>query len=166
MRPGLFAAVRLEHLGFSEVAGSAGLREWEAPVGRLEAGIGYSLQRNLLLKLSLQHNSRDGGRVPVLSFGAAQLVFWFYDGSSHFGQRERSRPGDRPAGAIAGLVRSACWRWPWRRRPRHSARGAATPTRAGGVIRGRVDVHRPVVRGERRPAVAASRHRLNVSAPI
>jgi hypothetical protein len=77
IRPGLFAAARLEHLDFSEVAGSAGPREWEAPVGRVEAGIGYSLQRNLLLKVSYQHNSRDGGRVPVLSLGAAQLVFWF-----------------------------------------------------------------------------------------
>ena len=77
IRPGLFAAARLEHLDFSDVAGSAGAREWEAPVRRIEAGIGYSLQRNLLLKLSYQHNTRDGGRVPVLSLGAAQLVFWF-----------------------------------------------------------------------------------------
>jgi hypothetical protein len=77
IRPGLFAAARLEHLAFSEIAGTAGVREWEAPVSRVEAGIGYSLQRNLLLKLSYQHNTRDGGRVPVLSLGAAQLVFWF-----------------------------------------------------------------------------------------
>jgi hypothetical protein len=77
IRPGLFAAARLEHLDFSAVAGTAGAREWEAPVGRIETGIGYSLQRNLLLKLTYQRNSRDGGRVPVLNLGAAQLVFWF-----------------------------------------------------------------------------------------
>jgi hypothetical protein len=77
IRPGLFAAARLEHLDFSDITGSAGVREWEAPVSRVEAGLGYSLQRNLLLKLSYQHNARDGGRVPVLSLGAVQLVFWF-----------------------------------------------------------------------------------------
>ena len=64
-------------MDFSEVQGSAGRREWEAPVTRIEAGIGYSLQRNLLLKLAYQHNDRDGGRVPILTLGAAQLVFWF-----------------------------------------------------------------------------------------
>ena len=61
---------------FGDVVGTAGAREWEAPVSRIEAGVGYSLQRNLLLKLSYQRNTRDGGRVPVLTLGAMQLVFW------------------------------------------------------------------------------------------
>jgi hypothetical protein len=52
-------------------------REWEAPVTRIEAGIGYSLQHNLLLKVAYQHNDRDGGRVPTLGITAAQLVYWF-----------------------------------------------------------------------------------------
>jgi hypothetical protein len=51
---------------------------WDAPVTRIEVGGGYSLQRNLLLKLSYQYDRRDGGvLVGVAHLGAAQLVFWF-----------------------------------------------------------------------------------------
>jgi hypothetical protein len=74
---GLYGAARLDHLGFSEVTGSAGRTTWDAPVSRVEVGGGYSIQRNLVLKLSYQHNSRDTERVPVLNLVAAQLVFWF-----------------------------------------------------------------------------------------
>jgi hypothetical protein len=77
VRPGFYAAARFERLLFNEITGSAGRRTWEAPVWRAETGIGYSLQRNLLLKLAYQYNDRDGGRVPRVSIGAAQLVFWF-----------------------------------------------------------------------------------------
>jgi len=75
--PGVYAAARLDRLGFSHVTGSAGRASWDAPVTRVEVGGGYSLQRNLLLKLAYQHNVRDGGRVRRQSLGAAQLVFWF-----------------------------------------------------------------------------------------
>ena len=77
IRPGLYAAARVDHLGFSEIDGSAGLRTWEAPVTRLEVGGGYSIQRNLVLKLAYQHNVRDGGRVQRLNLSAAQVVYWF-----------------------------------------------------------------------------------------
>ncbi len=50
--------------------------EWDAPVTRVELGAGLSLQRNLLLKLTFQHNSRADGRVTSARIGAAQLVFW------------------------------------------------------------------------------------------
>jgi hypothetical protein len=51
---------------------------WDAPVTRAEIGAGYSVQRNLLLKLSYQHNRRDGGRLaPVAHLTAAQIVYWF-----------------------------------------------------------------------------------------
>ena len=75
--PGVYAAARVDHLGFSEIAGSAGTDTWDAPVTRVELGGGYSIQRNLLLKVSVQRNTRDGGRVPTLTLGAAQVVFWF-----------------------------------------------------------------------------------------
>jgi hypothetical protein len=75
--PGLYAAARLDHLGFSEVTGSRIRTTWDAPVTRIEVGGGYSLQRNLLLKVSFQHDARDTVRVPTQSLGAAQLVFWF-----------------------------------------------------------------------------------------
>jgi hypothetical protein len=75
--PGLYAASRVDHLGFSEITGSRGPTTWDAPVTRIEIGGGYSIQRNLLLKMSWQHNVRDGGRVTRLNLGAAQIVYWF-----------------------------------------------------------------------------------------
>ena len=45
---------------------------------RLEVGGGYSLQRNLLLKLAFQLNTpRRRPRWRGATLGAAQLVFWF-----------------------------------------------------------------------------------------
>lgn len=77
IRPGLYAAARWDHLGFSTITGSAGPATWEAPVTRIETGVGYTVQRNVLVKLAYQHNVRDGGRVPRNDIGAAQLVYWF-----------------------------------------------------------------------------------------
>jgi hypothetical protein len=77
IQPGLYVAARVDHLGFSELTGSIGRETWDAPVTRVEIGGGYSIQRNLLLKVSFQHNSRDGGRISSLSLWAAQLVYWF-----------------------------------------------------------------------------------------
>jgi hypothetical protein len=79
LRPGLYAAARYDHLGFSQVSSATlGTLPWDAPVARTEIGAGYSIQRNLLLKGSVQRNTRDGGvliRHSVLAAG--QLVFWF-----------------------------------------------------------------------------------------
>jgi hypothetical protein len=77
IRPGLYAAARVDHLGFSEVKGPTGPETWDAAVNRLEVGGGYSLRRNLLLKVEFQHNRRDGGRVPDLNLGALQILYWF-----------------------------------------------------------------------------------------
>ncbi len=75
--PGVYAAARVDHLGFSEITGSSGPATWDAPVTRVEIGGGYSLLRNVLLKASVQHNTRDGGRVTDLNLVAAQIVYWF-----------------------------------------------------------------------------------------
>lgn len=77
IRPGLYVASRFDRLTFNTIVGSSGPRTWEAPLWRIETGIGYSLQHNLLLKLAYQHNERRGGRVPIVTLGAAQLVYWF-----------------------------------------------------------------------------------------
>lgn len=77
IRPGFYVAARADHLGFSRITGSKVRTTWDAPVTRIEAGGGYSIQRNLLLKLSYQHNRRDTTRVPSLNVGALQVVFWF-----------------------------------------------------------------------------------------
>jgi len=76
--PGFYVAGRVDHLGFSDITGTPGTMPWDAPVTRVEAGGGFSIQRNLLLKISVQHDVRDGGRLPPRgTFGAGQLVYWF-----------------------------------------------------------------------------------------
>jgi hypothetical protein len=77
IRPGLYAAARLDHLGFSQISGLARRDGWDAPVTRLEVGGGYSLQRNLTLKLTFQHNTRRTSRASVVNAGATQVVYWF-----------------------------------------------------------------------------------------
>jgi hypothetical protein len=76
--PDLYVAARADHLGFSDVTGSAGALSWDAPVSRVEVGGGYSIQRNLVVKLTYQYNTRDGGVLRrTQGFPAAQVVYWF-----------------------------------------------------------------------------------------
>ncbi|HEV8255284.1 MAG TPA: hypothetical protein VGQ78_11030 [Vicinamibacteria bacterium] len=73
LRPGLYAAGRFDHLGFSRLLGT----DWDAPVRRLELGGGWQILRYVLLKAVVQDNRRPGGRVRSFRTGAAQLTFWF-----------------------------------------------------------------------------------------
>jgi hypothetical protein len=75
--PGLYVAARACHVDFSDVEGSAGPRPWDAPASRLEAGFGFSVRRNLLLKAVYQYNERDGGVVRSRDFGAVQVLWWY-----------------------------------------------------------------------------------------
>jgi hypothetical protein len=75
--PGAWVAARVDHLGFSEVQGTQGRVTWDAPVWRLEAGGGFALRRNLLLKASWQNNWRDGGRIRSKGMATAQVLYWF-----------------------------------------------------------------------------------------
>ena len=77
LRPGLYVAARAERLAFSEIASAAGLRTWDAPVTRVEAGAGWVPRRHVLLKASWQHNWRDGGAVRENDLVAGQVVLWF-----------------------------------------------------------------------------------------
>jgi hypothetical protein len=78
IRPGWYAAARYDHLGFSRITSARETLPWDAPVQRFEIGGGYSIERNLILKLSYQHDNRDGGVLTrVANMVAAQLVFWF-----------------------------------------------------------------------------------------
>jgi hypothetical protein len=77
IRPGLYTAARIERLAFSTVDSTLGRQAWDAPVTRLEAGLGFVPQRHVLLKASWQHNGRDAGRVRRNDLVAAQLVLWF-----------------------------------------------------------------------------------------
>jgi hypothetical protein len=75
--PGAYAAARAEHLAFNRIAGTDRVAEWDAPVTRLETGVGYYLQRNVIVRGSIQINRRDGGRVRDLTLPALQLLYWF-----------------------------------------------------------------------------------------
>ncbi len=75
--PGLYAAARLDHLGFTRIDGPAGRVSWDAPVWRMEAGLGYTPVRHVLAKVAYQHNWRDGGRVRERALLTSQLVVWF-----------------------------------------------------------------------------------------
>ena len=54
--PGLYAAGRVDHLGFSDAIGTSVTAPWDVPVTRVEVGSGFSIQRNLLVKVAYQHN--------------------------------------------------------------------------------------------------------------
>jgi hypothetical protein len=74
--PGVFVAGRLDRLGFSRITSPTQSRTWDAPVTRVEVGLGYYIRRNLLAKGAYQHNWRDGGLVHQRGLLAAQLHFW------------------------------------------------------------------------------------------
>jgi hypothetical protein len=75
--PGIYAAARIEHLGFNRIAGRVATSRWEAPVSRVEIGGGYYVLRNVVARISWQRNTRDGGRVTRDHLVAAQLLYWF-----------------------------------------------------------------------------------------
>jgi hypothetical protein len=77
IRPGLYAAARFDHIGFSQISGTTRTAGWEAPVNRVEVGGGYSLLRNLLLKGAYQRDTRPAGRTQKINAIATQAVFWF-----------------------------------------------------------------------------------------
>ena len=72
--PGLYAAARVDHLGFSRLARGV---TWDAPVFRFEGGAGYNVHRRVLVKAVFQHNRRDGGQVRSLDIVAGQVLAWF-----------------------------------------------------------------------------------------
>jgi len=78
--PRIFVAGRADRLGFSTLRGATigtnGL-PWDAPVRRLESAVGYYIQRNFVLRGSVQANWRDGGRDRSRTYLSGQLVYWF-----------------------------------------------------------------------------------------
>jgi predicted porin len=77
LAPGLYAAARYDRMFFNRVPGTAGSISWDASLWRVEAGGGYSVRRNVMLKASYQYNRRDGGLVAVAHLAAAQVALWF-----------------------------------------------------------------------------------------
>ena len=75
--PGLYAAARYDRMTFDDIQTSLGQVTWDARISRVEAGVGYRFARWLLIKATIQHNSRDGGRVRTSTLPALQAVLWF-----------------------------------------------------------------------------------------
>jgi hypothetical protein len=77
LRPGLYVALRLDRLSFSRITGTlfdGKPTPWDAPVSRVEAGAGYYIRRNLLVKGAYQYNWREGTRLGIMS---GQILLWF-----------------------------------------------------------------------------------------
>lgn len=78
--PRMFVATRVDHLGFSTLRGATlgtSGEPWDAPVRRIEGSFGYYLQRNFVLRTSVQGNWRDAGRDRARTYLSGQLVYWF-----------------------------------------------------------------------------------------
>lgn len=79
--PRYFAAARADRLTFSRVRGAVSFQgqptPWDAPVTRIEVGVGVQLQRNLSARAVVQRNWRDAGRVRTRTFLSGQLAVWF-----------------------------------------------------------------------------------------
>ena len=77
--PRIYIAGRADRLGFSSITGASAAipLPWDAPVRRYELGAGYSVQRNLILRGTLQFNQRNGSRLDRRTFLTAQAVWWF-----------------------------------------------------------------------------------------
>jgi hypothetical protein len=84
--PGFYVAARYDDLRFNDVTGAElGTMPWDADVTRFEGGVGVSILRNFVLKVTGQRNHRANVGLPGprrelpsrFNVGAAQLVFWF-----------------------------------------------------------------------------------------
>ncbi len=76
--PRIMLSARADRLDFSRIDVGPGFSPtWDAPLSRVEATVGYSLQRNLVVRLGVQHNDRDGGRVRSRTLASCQVAYWF-----------------------------------------------------------------------------------------
>ena len=121
--PGVTAALRGDHLGFNNQTGTYLTLPWDAPVSRVEGGVSWAATRHVILRGSIQYNSRTRG--PI---------------------REQDAPGRAGdavvlmragAGVLAGCLAM-------------TAVSAGQPR--GASVRGRVELPRVPVMVERRPA--------------
>jgi hypothetical protein len=81
LTPRLYVAARGEYLGFSKIQAGTEYNNqrvaWDGPVTRVEIGTGYSIQRNVRVKLAYQYDWRDAGSTRRLGAVATQIGYWF-----------------------------------------------------------------------------------------
>jgi hypothetical protein len=76
--PRITVSARLDRLGFSRLELSPDFAPtWDARVSRVEASAGYSVQRNFVIRLAVQHNDRRAGRIHSRTYLSGQAVYWF-----------------------------------------------------------------------------------------
>lgn len=75
--PGFHVAARYDRVHFGDVQGPNGPESWDAPVWRIESGIGFAVTRQVRLKAVYQHNEREGGLVRSNDLVAVQGAIWF-----------------------------------------------------------------------------------------
>ena len=78
--PRWYLAARADHLGFSEITGTAfdgRPTSWDAPVLRYEAGGGFFIRRNIVARGTVQWNRRDSSRARSRTFLSGQVSYWF-----------------------------------------------------------------------------------------
>ena len=78
--PRWYLAARADRLGFSTVTGTlfdGAATAWDAPVVRYEAGGGYYILRNIVVRGSVQWNQRDSAYASERTFVSAQVTYWF-----------------------------------------------------------------------------------------
>ena len=75
---GFYVAGRVDRMSFSEVTRPDGSTfRWDAPISRLEGGVGYRFHRHVLTKLSYQYNERDAGFVRSDGLLGLSILVWF-----------------------------------------------------------------------------------------
>ena len=78
LTPRIVLSGRADRLNFSRFDVIPGLRPtWDASVKRFEVDAGYYVQRNLVLRLAVQYNDREGGRVRSRTYFSGQIAYWF-----------------------------------------------------------------------------------------
>lgn len=81
LTPRLYVAARGEYLGFSKIQGGIEFDNqrvsWDGPVTRAEVGAGYSIQRNVRVKLAYQYDWREAGTTRRRGALATQIGYWF-----------------------------------------------------------------------------------------
>jgi hypothetical protein len=80
LSPRWYVAARWEHLGFSKIdpgLDEGGPQPWDGPVTRVEIGGGYTVLRNVRVKVAYQYDWRDAGFTRHDGALATQLVYWF-----------------------------------------------------------------------------------------
>jgi hypothetical protein len=75
--PGVTLAARVDHLAFNDQSGTYSTLPWDAPVTRIEGGVSWSVVRHMVLRFSLQHDTRTRGTVTSATLPAGQVTLWF-----------------------------------------------------------------------------------------